>query len=696
MRAWLARTGAALLAEAPEVTAGLLASAQQARGQGGSSDQQAAWEAQIAALRTALRAAGGEAWTIALEYDLLRLEKRADAVLLTDRAILVLEFKTADASPAALAEAEDYALDLRDFHGGSRAHPIVPVLVSGGARFAPPAQPPRWQDVLPPVACAPEELAALFAWVQSTAPLGAPLDGAAWLAAPYRPVPGIVEAATMLYARHGVAEIAAARADAANLRETTDAIARAIAAAQRDHAKTVVFVTGIPGAGKTLCGLNAAFGAAKQDGAAFLSGNAPLIAVLREALARDAASRGARKPQAEREVKAAIQNVHRFLEDHALDPARIPPERLIVFDEAQRAWDERKARQGTQNRPGRLTLSEPAHTLEIMGRHAGWAVVVALIGAGQEINTGEAGIAEWGRVIAADPRWGAVAGPGVLESADPLRRLAAGRPPWLRLDPALDLTVPLRAVRDASVAAWVEAVLAGDARRAAAIAAAAPAFPVFLMRDLDALRAALRGFARGLRRAGIVRSSGAKRLRGEGLAAEVTSKEVPDWFLDRFPDVRASDALEAAATEYACQGLELDVVGVAWGGDLVREGGGWAARRFAGTRWQAERSEAHYVRNTYRVLLTRARAETVIWVPRGSRRGEPFHDPTRDAAVLDEVAEFLAACGACPLAADDAVATRLLDLRQPQSRSHTAGLSRVREDAREDWRERFPLGWKPL
>ncbi|MCX7683952.1 MAG: DUF2075 domain-containing protein [Acetobacteraceae bacterium] len=649
MRAWLARSGAALLAEAPEVTAGLLAAAQQARGYRGSAEQQGAWEAQIAALREALRAAGGEAWTVALEYDLLRLEKRADAVLLTDRAILVLEFKTTDASPAALAEAEDYALDLRDFHARSRAHPILPVLVSGGARFAPPGQPPPWQGVLPPLACAPEELGALLAWVQSTAPLGAPLDGAEWLAASYRPVPGIVEAATMLYARHGVADIAAARADAANLHATSEAIARAIAAAKRDHAKTVVFVTGIPGAGKTLCGLNAVFGAARQDGAAFLSGNAPLIAVLREALARDAASRGARKAEADREVKAAIQNVHRFLEDHAADPARIPPERLIVFDEAQRAWDEKKARQGTQNRPGRLAMSEPAHTLDIMGRHEGWAVVVALIGGGQEINTGEAGIAEWGRVIAADPRWGAVAAPAVLHAADPLRRLAEGRPPWLRLDPALDLKVPLRTVHEAPVAEWVEAVLAGDPARAADIAAAAKAFPVFLTRDLGALRAALRGFARGLRRCGILRSSGAKRLRGEGLAAEVSPEEVPEWFLNRFPDVRASDALEAAATEYACQGLELDVAGVAWGGDLVRAGGAWAARRFAGTRWQAERREAHYVLNTYRVLLTRARAETVIWVPQGSARDDPFFDATRDAAAMDAVARFLAACGARPL-----------------------------------------------
>jgi hypothetical protein len=124
---------------------------------------------------------------------------------------------------------------------------------------------------------------------------------------------------------------------------------------------------------------------------------------------------------------------------------------------------------------------------------------------------------------------------------------------------------------------------------------------------------------------------------------------VADWFLNRWPDVRASDALEAAATEYACQGLELDAACLAWGGDLVRGGSGWVARRFAGTRWQAERSEAHYVLNTYRVLLTRARAETVIWVPRGSAAGNPFHDATRDAAVFDAVAGYLLGCGARPL-----------------------------------------------
>ncbi|MBX9699442.1 MAG: DUF2075 domain-containing protein, partial [Acetobacteraceae bacterium] len=145
------------------------------------------------------------------------------------------------------------------------------------------------------------------------------------------------------------------------------------------------------------------------------------------------------------------------------------------------------------------------------------------------------------------------------------------------------------------------------------------------------------------------RSAGARRLRAEGLGAEVVSQEVPDWFLNRWPDVRASDALEAAATEYACQGLELDVVGLCWGGDLQRGPGGWEMRNFAGSRWQRATRDAHFIRNTYRVLLTRARYETVIWVPRGSARDDPWHDVTRDAAALDAVADFLLACGARPL-----------------------------------------------
>ncbi|MDI3305647.1 MAG: DUF2075 domain-containing protein [Acetobacteraceae bacterium] len=647
MRAWFHCTGAELLARDPADTVGRLASAQQARGYPGTPEQEGAWREQIVLLCDAVAANRGEDWTIALEYDLLRLEKRIDAVVLTDRAILCLEFKTADASPAALAETEDYALDLRDFHAGSRAHPIVPVLVTMRAPARLPPQPPLiWEGVVPPLHTGAAGLATLIGWVQRHAPLPRqPLDGHAWLTAPYRPVPSIVEAATMLYARNGVAEIATARADAANLTRTAAAVTRAVEAARRDGARTVVFVTGIPGAGKTLCGLNAVFGTARQDGAAFLTGNAPLVTVLRAALARDAVARGeCSKPEAMRRVKAALQNVHRFLEDCATDPTRLPPERLIVFDEAQRAWDEAKARLGTRNRPSRLSMSEPAHTLEIMGRRPGWSVVVALIGNGQEINTGEAGLREWGRVIASTPGWRAIAAPRALHSPDPAQRLAEGMPDWLTLDPDLDLAVPIRSVRDTAGSAWVDALLDGRRTEARAIAREAGNLPFLLTRDLAELRKALRLLARGRRRAGLLRSAGAKRLRADGLGPEVQGEEVADWFLNRWPDVRASDALEVCATEYQCQGLELDVVGLAWGGDFLPSPQSWRARRFVGTAWQREEKEFAFVRNTYRVLLTRARYETVIYVPRGDAE-----DRTRLPAEFDALAAHLLDCGARPL-----------------------------------------------
>lgn len=638
MRAWFACSGADFLRRDPADIVGRLASAQQGRGFSGSAEQEGAWRHQVATLRAALAAHDSAGWTVALEFDLLRLEKRIDAVLLTDRAILCMEFKLNDRSPAAKREAEDYALDLRDFHAGSRGHPIVPVLVTGGRPAGPPAPSLFLDAVLPTVHCCEAELAHSIAWVQAHAP-AKPLDGTAWLDAPYRPVPSIIEAATMLFARNGVAEIAAAGADRASLTRTTAAIARAIALAREEGSRLVVFVTGVPGAGKTLCGLNTVFGAAKGE-SAFLTGNAPLVAVLRAALSEDAQrQRGLPAAEAERRVKTALQNVHKFLEEYVVAPSRLPPERVIVFDEAQRAWDEAKARAGSRNRTSTLTMSEPAHTLEIMSRRPGWAVVVALIGNGQEINTGEAGLAEWGRVL---PQfgWRAVAAPRALNATDPAQRLGAPA----SIDPDLDLTIPIRSLRSDASADWVDAVLSADAPTARAITAALPDFPFFLTRSLDEMRAALRHFARGLRRAGILRSSGAKRLRADGLGVEVTGKEVPDWFLRRWPDVRGSDALEVAATEYACQGLELDVAGLAWGGDFLRAGQGWAARRFAGTAWQRDTVEFHFVRNTYRVLLTRARGETVIWVPSGDAA-----DRTRNPAEFDAIAEYLTACGARPL-----------------------------------------------
>jgi hypothetical protein len=610
-----------------------------------------AWEQSIALLRSALVAQPDiTGWHLILEYPMLRLGRRADAILLTHRAILVLEFKAGATSfdPTALRQAEDFALDLQDFHAGSRRHPIIPLLVATDATPRPTPQPlPLAHGTWPVAETSGPALGATIARLFASAPEpNMHLDAGAWLAAPYRPVPTIIEAACMLYGRHGVAEIAAARADATNLTRTTQAILAALAQGRDDGEKIICFVTGIPGAGKTLCGLNAALGAPMgQTRATFLTGNPTLVHVLREALAQDAIGRGADPRATRHRMEGVIQALPRFRDTHAPE-SRPPPEDVVVIDEAQRCWSRAYAIAKSRDRAVRLTDSEPGHLLAIMGRHPGFAAVICLIGGGQEIHTGEGGLAEWGEALrGTESKWHVHAPPDLLHAPDPRQHL--GPLERLTVSPELHLSVPIRQIRSEQAAGWVNAMLAGDTALAAGIAASTE-LPFALTRSLAALRAWLRAAAHGTRRAGLLASAGAHRLRAEGLGAELPhmdAKAVAHWFLDHYPaDIRASDALELVATEFSCQGLELDYAGLCWDGDLIRERGraAWRVRAFRGTNWTIPTGAEAIANqlNTYRVLLTRARYETIIFVPGGDAT-----DRTRAPAVYDEIAAYLRDCG---------------------------------------------------
>jgi hypothetical protein len=311
---------------------------------------------------------------------------------------------------------------------------------------------------------------------------------------------------------------------------------------------------------------------------------------------------------------------------------------MIVFDEAQRAWD---ANYGATK--FNHTDSEAGIVLDIMQRHADYAVIVALVGNGQEINTGEAGLAEWGKALKERPGWRIRAAPGVLTADEPRQRLFAAPPDGMVVDGSLHLGVAIRNVRSSTAALWVDACLRGQADEARGHAA--EGLPFFITRSLVEMRRGLRALARGARRAGLVCSSGAKRLVADGVWPKfehMNEELVANWFLKRWPDVRASDALEIPATEFACQGLELDYVGLCWGGDLIWNGA-WVVRNFMGTKWQiARRPDARdFQINTYRVLLTRARCETIIWVPEGDAE-----DVTRAPEVFDRTAAYLVECGA--------------------------------------------------
>lgn len=487
-------------------------------------------------------------WAVLLDYRLLRLGRRIDAVLVTPGAVLVFRIvmEASRFRPADRAAVEDAALDLADFHAGCRHMPVVPILV------VPNGDHPRGARPLPLLGAAPvvETTRLLLPGLLRDIAQGFPAvpdapSPSAWATAPYRPVPALVEAACLLYARHDVTALTLAQAGRGGLARTAAAVAEAVGRAQAERRNCVVFVTGQPGAGKTLCGLDLAFA---RPGVAFLTGNPTLVHVLREALVRDAAGRGLARRAAQQRMEGVIQALPRFRDHHVRHPDP-PPERVLVIDEAQRCWTAAHAVGKTRNRPVPLATSEAGHLLDIMARRRDGAVIVCLLGGGQEIHDGEGGIAEWGRALAARPGWRAVAPSDTLRAKDPRQRLVPG--PAFTVDDRLHLSQPVRSVHAPSAAAWVGAVLSNQPHRATSIMRAAGDLPFRLTRSLDAMRQALQG--RGTRQSGLLASSQARRLRAEGLGSAVPHQDedaVARWFLDRWPDIRSADALEAVATEF--------------------------------------------------------------------------------------------------------------------------------------------------
>lgn len=599
-------------------------------------------------------------WGIIFEYPLLRLQRRLDVVIIAGDVVTIIEFKVGEAPYSAKdkRQVEDYALGLRDFHETSHGLPIWPVLCVTGA---PPGKlTPITHEVSDVATTNADGLSDVFAELSlaSNREGVQQIDVDIWDAGSYRPVPTIVQAAEQLFAGHNVGEIAAAAADQRNLGETTETLISLINRAKANNEHLVAFVTGVPGSGKTLVGLNAVhdsrFSNQGQNPGAYLSGNTPLVKVLQEALARDARKReGVSAEDAKRKVGTAVQTLMNFLREYLnAHPDRAPADHVVVFDEAQRAWDADYGKQKF-DRP----KSEAALFFEIMGRHHDWAVIIALVGGGQEINKGELGLSEWGRALIKEndnvdtPNWTVVASPEVLDGDETTawQKLFESAPVnWTERDASLHLTASIRSYGNAAAPKWVNSVLSGDLISAAKIAQTEPNFPVYLTRDLDAARDWLKRSARGKRRCGLVASSGARRIRADGLGVSLGATqldEVAHWFLRDREDIRSSYALEVTANEYGCQGLELDYVGVCWDGDMLWNDSEkrWKPRKLKGTKWQLVKKPDGQVwaLNKYRVLLTRARLGTVIWVPKGSKS-----DETRNHNLYNDIANALRFAGA--------------------------------------------------
>lgn len=615
--------------------------------------QTRAWQNQISYLKQQLE----QHWKgkIYFEFKIPRMGKRADCILFINSCVFVLEFKVGSSSfdRFAIDQAYDYALDLKNFHLGSHDLLIFPIVVATKANTASTNQIQIAKDlVAKPFLIGELGLNSLIkdclAAAHTSSHAGFTV-AEVWEKSGYMPTPTIVEAAQALYKSHNVEDIARSDSGAKNLSETTDEIFKIIERSKILGRKSICFVTGVPGAGKTLAGLNIATSRSvkKEEHAVFLSGNGPLVEVLREALARDkVVSEKVKKKDAQREVSSFIQNIHHFRDEYFTNP-QAPIEKVVIFDEAQRAWSKEQATKFMTGKwgSGYAPQSEPEFLVKVMDRHNDWCCVVCLIGGGQEINTGEAGIIEWLKALDGTLSSWDVYISDVLSdehyTIDDVARLKLQSSSY-QTSKHLHLATSMRSFRAEKLSAFISEIISGNDKAALKIySTLADNYPIFLTRKLEAAREWLRRSGRGTERIGLVASAGALRLRPEGIFIK-SEIDATNWFLNDKGDVRSSFFLEDVATQFDIQGLELDYVGVCWDADLRYEDVGWKMHAFRGSKWQNVSSPERkkYLLNAYRVLLTRARQGMVIFIPEGSE-----NDPTRPPTYYDGVFNYLRDCG---------------------------------------------------
>lgn len=615
--------------------------------------QKNAWLTQIHAAKHWLQTVDGH---IAFEYSIPRMGKRIDCVVISGSVIYAIEFKVGATSfeRHAIDQVMDYALDLKNFHEQSHNRIVVPILICTKAEDVP-FQFTLYEDrVASPICTNGNALAEIIDQTSQAAPENK-IDAYAWLNSVYKPTPTIIEAAQALYRGHSVEEISRSDAGSINLSRTAKAISEIINDSKSKRQKSICFLTGVPGAGKTLAGLNLAnswHNVEDTEHAVFLSGNGPLVDVLREALARNEVTAAKEAGVRQRKgitlskAKAFIQNIHHFRDD-ALATSAAPVERVVVFDEAQRAWSQKQTAAFMKAKKGKsdFTQSEPEFLISVMDRHPDWATIICLIGGGQEINTGEAGLREWFDSIKRSfPRWQVYVSSkltdreyvpdGVLYTSEELISV--------KDNDDLHLAVSIRSFRSEKLAAFIKALLDCDLQRARDLhTEVRDKYPLVITRDLAVAKAWLLKQARGTERYGVVASSGAVRLKPFGINVK-SPIDPKHWFLNGKSDIRSSYFLEDVATEFDIQGLEVDWTCVAWDADLRHNSHDWTYKSFRGTAWQDvnDKNSRLYLKNAYRVLLTRARQGMVIFVPDGDTS-----DMTRQPAFYDKTYAYLRSIG---------------------------------------------------
>lgn len=615
--------------------------------------QKNAWVKQITILKDTLQSVDNG--QIYFEFSIPRMGKRVDNVLIINDLIFVLEFKVGDNQyqKHSIEQVVDYCLDLQNFHEGSHHEKLIPVLISTKAEpienvFKSEA------NLFEPLKANQQNLSDLInkTLLQSN---GKQINATDWENSIYKPTPTIIEAAQALYKGHNVKEISRHDAGAINLSKTTDCINNIIETAKRDNKKSICFLTGVPGAGKTLAGLNIANERMKADEdehAVFLSGNGPLVDVLREALTRDevATSKENGEPLTKKvaaiKANAFIQNIHHFRDDNLISK-KAPVEKVVVFDEAQRAWAKEQVSSFMKRKKGveDFDMSEPEFLISVMDRHEDWCTIICLIGGGQEINTGEAGVSEWLSSLKNNyPHWDIHYSNLISTDDNYLSDIELRN--WVQSVATekheLHLSVSVRSFRSEKISELMHEILEAKHERANTLLGEVKNdFPILVTRDLATAKKWLRTQAKGSERIGLVASSGGRRLRPLGIDVK-NEISAPNWFLNNSDDIRSSYFLEEIATEFDIQGLEIDWVCLAWDINYYFKDGKWNCQNFSGTKWHNIHNENDktYLQNAYRVLLTRARQGLIIYIPEGDDL-----DHTRPKELYDSTFNYFQSCG---------------------------------------------------
>lgn len=666
-----------------------------------------AWESEIAIMNEVLSSLEVKDGRIIFEYDIPRLGKRIDVVLLLNGIIFCLEFKVGESKilEADVDQVLDYALDLKNFHKFSQDNLIVPILVATNYRdTSTNIQASVYDDrVVNPLVTGKAGVVRLITEVLRRFPNEAPVNPD-WIISPYAPTPTIIEAAKTLYENHSVEDITRHEADKVSTDKTIAYILDIIQHSKTKQKKSICFVTGVPGAGKTLVGLDVAIKQTYQgqdapvedESAVYLSGNGPLVAVLNEALAQDnykkAKAKGESKKLSDsrREVSKSIQIIHHYRDNMLakiknpvengvleIDPQKAVKlknsgygevEHVAIFDEAQRSWTHKRIANylkrggtyGNKLKVSNFPMSEAAFLIWSLDQREDWATIVCLVGGGQEINTGEAGISEWIAALNEKfPHWNIYISPKLTEpeyAEGKVNELLAGNPNVTYAE-SLHLDVSLRSYRAEKLSAFVHALLSFDDSAAQLYSEIKDKYPIVLTRDMAKAKQWLHEKVRGTERTGVLVTKEAARFKPLGIHILASGDEnAVHWFLEDKADTRSSNYLEDAATEIQVQGLELDYTCLLWDADMRYDDGKWRFYKFNGrTNWveqiantESKQELQKYMLNAYRVLLTRARVGMVICVPAGNPNKTVsgfWEDSTRLPEYYDGTYQYLKSLG---------------------------------------------------